>query len=204
MMAWRARCAVMVGLLWSATPGCGADEPGGQATTAATTGPGGSTGTGTGAAGGAGTATTSSAGAGGGAGGSSTPPEVAAARCGLDYDWLPASAVGDVVSSETPHSTLTVAEALVAKVALASEGLDLGRIPAFETLAHRVVYTTQDRGQLREATTLVVVPQVAQAQSFPVLLFHHGTTGLNDTCAPTYGLEDSSSEAFAVALLLSL
>jgi acetyl esterase/lipase len=138
----------------------------------------------------------------GGQGGEPMPIELA--RCGLDYDWLPSTSVGAVVSNETPHSTLTVPEALVTKIALQLSGLSFNRDPGYETLAHRITYTTQDRGTAREATSLVVVPQVTTAESFPVLVFHHGTTGHNDLCAPTYMFEDSNSPQFDVALLLSM
>jgi dienelactone hydrolase len=148
-----------------------------------------------------GSATTGGA---GGVGGMALPSVVEQARCGLDFDWLPASSVGTVVSQTTPHGSLSVGEAVLAKLLLASQGIGFNRTPSYETMAHRMVYTTQDRGQPRQATSLVVVPQVSQTESFPVILFHHGTTGLADICAPTYGIEDPNSEAYAVALLLSL
>ncbi len=132
----------------------------------------------------------------------STPVETA--RCGLEFSWLPKSSVGAVTSSETPQSALTIAKAVLAQVVFQSQGLTLHRVPTHATLAHRIVYTTQDRGQSREATGLVVVPQVTQSKTFPMIVFHHGTTGLTDICAPSLDFEDSSTENYAVALLLSL
>lgn len=169
-------------------------------------GAGGSTGgAGAGAAGGAGAMGGMPAGGDGGLGGAGAgPPTPADTRCGLDFDWLPASSVGSLVGSETPQSTLTVLEAQIAKLALASEGLELERSVDHETLAHRIVYTTQDRGEPREATALVIVPQVSGAETFPVIVWHHGTTGLTDACAPSAGIEDSDSTNFAVALVLSI
>jgi dienelactone hydrolase len=189
------------------TTACGSDSSnsGAGGTTSATGGSGGSGGTGGDATGGMGGQGAGGTGVGGQGGiGGSELTALEQARCGLSYEWLPASSVGALVTDDTPHSSLNLLEAITAKALLETQGIEFDRDPAFETLAHRIVYTTQDRGEPREASALVVVPQVSQAQTFPVLLFHHGTTGLNDGCAPTFGFEDDSTEAYAVALLLSL
>ena len=181
-----------------ALPACGSDGT----TTTSSSSTGGAASAGGGAFGGAGGAATGGGGEGGAGGGDPMP--VTLARCGLTFAWLDPTTMGTVVTDDTPHSTLTILEAFAAKAIVQNQGFDFDRSPQYETLAHRIVYTTQDRGQPREATALVVVPQVDQPETFPVLLFHHGTTGMTDACAPTYQFEDTQSEGFLVGLLMSL
>ena len=49
----------------------------------------------------------------------------------------------------------------------------------------RVRYSTQDRGQVVEASALVVVPNVAQGTSLGTVLWTHPTSGFTDACAPS-------------------
>lgn len=132
------------------------------------------------------------------------PQVVIDSRCGLDFRWLDPDTVGRLVSYETPHDELDVGEASVLEIALLSEGILLNREPTYSTRLHRMVYTTQDRGVEREATAMVILPEVDSSMTMPVILWHHGTTGANDQCAPSFNIEDTSSEQFAVAAILSL
>jgi acetyl esterase/lipase len=125
-------------------------------------------------------------------------------ECGMpSYQWLPAAQVGGVLEDD-PQGTVTVAGAQLLRIALASNGLTLHRAPDFATRLHHIRYQTQDRGQLIDATAMVVLPEVDTAQNLPVLLYLHGTTGLNDSCAPSANLDDSESDNYKASLLLSM
>jgi len=124
--------------------------------------------------------------------------------CGMPgYDWLPAEQVGAVLEDEV-HDRVTIAEAQVLRLALANEGLVLHRAPDYRTRMHRIQYRTQDRGLPIDATAMVVVPELDAPETRPVLLFLHGTTGLNDSCAPSANVDDSGSDNYKASLLLSM
>jgi len=119
------------------------------------------------------------------------------------YDWLPATATGAVLEDEA-HDVATVAEAQLLRLALANGGLILHRAPDYKTRLHRIRYRTQDRGHEIDATAMVVVPELDAPQTLPVLLFLHGTTGLNDSCAPSANLDDTGSDNYKASFLLSI
>ncbi len=112
----------------------------------------------------------------------------APARCGLPaYSWLPIAQVGAVRTWE-PHDVAQLTPgALKALLAQAN----LGDPPKGITHAvrnFRLRYTTQDKGQLVEATAVVSVPSDMGTQPAPVLLWLHGTSGWMDDCAPSKDL----------------
>lgn len=124
--------------------------------------------------------------------------------CGQDsYQWLDTEQMGDVVASTT-HDPLTVAEANLARAALVLNKMPWGRSVNYATQLHELRYVTQDRGQLIEATGYYITPVVDTDTEFPVLLSLHGTSGVSDPCAPSRNLDDSSSDNFAYAVVLSL
>jgi acetyl esterase/lipase len=192
------------------------DDSGGGGPSAGAGGVGGSGGS-AGASGGSGGASGGSGGATGGSAGVTTDagldatsdaaPDAKAfahGECGMPgYDWLPAAQVGAVLEDEA-HDVATVAEAVLLQAYLANNGLKLERVPTYKTQLHRIRYVTQDRGKSIEATAMVVVPQPSAAKTMPVLLFLHGTTGLNDSCSPSANLDDTSSDNYKASFLLSL
>lgn len=112
------------------------------------------------------------------------------------YDWLPADAVGDIVSYEEQllyHLPPVLIEELIAEYGYA---LDLPL--TYTPRVFKMRYTTQDRGQLREATAMVGFPDLAApdappTEALPAALFLHGTTGYADKCAPSLGLEGAAA-----------
>lgn len=55
-----------------------------------------------------------------------------------------------------------------------------------DSIATRILYTTTGRdGEITLATGLVLVPENAPTEPLPVVLWTHGTTGIEVTCAPT-------------------
>ena len=49
----------------------------------------------------------------------------------------------------------------------------------------RIRYSTQDRGEIVEASALVSVPNVAQGTALGTVLWTHPTSGFTDACAPS-------------------
>ena len=69
-------------------------------------------------------------------------------------------------------------------VLLRAEPFDTG-MPD-NSVATRILYTTTGLdGQITLATGIVIVPSVAPSEPMPVVLWAHGTTGINVSCAPT-------------------
>ena len=123
--------------------------------------------------------------------------------CDQGYQLLPANSVGAMVASNS-RDPLSELEAGLARTALILDGQPWGRDVNHETQLHEIRYTTQDRGQLVEATGYVIAPVVDALEEFPVLLMMHGTTGVSDQCAPSRNLDDDESDNFGLALILSL
>ncbi|HEY3352592.1 MAG TPA: lipase family protein [Polyangia bacterium] len=131
-------------------------------------------------------------------------PAWPAATCGVPATtWLPRAQVGHVVSWADAQRTLLTAPTIDVLIAAA------GASELFAPAAHGIQmftlrYTTQDRGRPVEATGLVAVPwdDGQPAQSFPVVLFTHGTTGFMGACAPSHTQGDG--DVFPLLLLASL
>jgi dienelactone hydrolase len=126
-------------------------------------------------------------------------------RCGAaPYSWLPAANMGDVLESsgKASHSKYDLGLALLK---LVSDGaLKTTRLPQHNTKSSLIRYQTQDRGKLVDATAMVTWPD--EAQSFPILLFLHGTAGFTDACAPSMEIVDAELGGFSTGtgMLLSL
>lgn len=112
--------------------------------------------------------------------------------CGLTgYTWLPRGQVGAVLDHDedalSPMDSVTV-DGFISVVSDA-----LSPVP-YGARLFTLRYTTQDKGRVVEATGLVGVPWTEEglAGDFPVILFHHGTTGFSGDCAPsTLGAENN-------------
>jgi pimeloyl-ACP methyl ester carboxylesterase len=132
--------------------------------------------------------------------GASTPP-MPRGGCGLEpYEWLPRDQVGQVVSFREDLANRLSAETIDLAVVVAGAA---GLIPpaSYGSQLFHLRYTTQDRGQPVQATGLVAVPwrEGAARQSFPMVLFLHGTTGYTGRCAPSRTL--SQNDVLPLVLL---
>ena len=111
--------------------------------------------------------------------------------CGMPpYQWLPQGDVGDLITwQELPQYRLTPELIALLLVQAGSPGVIQ---PQFGTRVYYVRYLTQDRGESREATALVGIPDlpatVDPATTFPVSLFLHPTVGYANACTPSDGL----------------
>ena len=123
------------------------------------------------------------------------------AVCGAaPYAWLPPAEVGEVVSwAELPLSQVPAAELQALLSATEFDGV--------AEILHgarnfRLRYTTQDRGQRREATAAVGVPFGDDVPDgpLPVVVWLHGTTGFSDGCVPS---RDDLEAAAAPTVLAS-
>lgn len=109
------------------------------------------------------------------------------ARCGMpDYAWQKDAPLGQVVSSEQ------VATFRATVLAGLAQDADISGLPElkYDVGAHLVTYTTQDRGTLVDATSLVAWPEgLPEGTSLPTLLLLHGTSGFTDGCGPSSDAE---------------
>ena len=103
--------------------------------------------------------------------------------CGLaPYELVGPDALGTIVEVEEAPDLSLSASTIELTLSLADlPGERFGITYDVETW--RVRYTTQDRGELVEATMLLSFPVGAGA--VPTLAWLHGTTGFTDACAPS-------------------
>lgn len=123
--------------------------------------------------------------------------------CGMaPYSWLPPDEVG---------ALLEFSEDLLLNLSPELIGQMLGELgypdivtPQWGTRAFRIRYTTQDKGQLVEATAMVGLPDVGPLgdalQQFPTTLFLHPTVGYADSCAPSSGIVGSAGAVLPATL----
>lgn len=105
-------------------------------------------------------------------------------RCGQTLPaWLDDPALGEVTAVGEERE---ISEAII-EVLIAAEGMELPQEPAYDVGVRLISYTTQDRGELIEATALVAYPTSAEEGEgpFDVLAILHGTSGFTDACAPS-------------------
>lgn len=111
----------------------------------------------------------------------------APARCGQpDHAWLEDPSLGDVISS---REVATFTTALLT-LAFESQGFVPARPLEHDVTVDQILYVTQDRGALVEATAGVAYPTRGFADGGPrdVLLLLHGSAGFADACAPSNDL----------------
>ncbi len=121
------------------------------------------------------------------------PPALALAddpaSCGQPaYRWIADDTLGSIV--ERVELQRLPAAALGALTAAAD--IDIPRPFTYDVVVEQIVYVTQDRGALVEATALVGRPDPTRGAIAPdVGLFAllHGTSGFSDDCAPSNTLE---------------
>lgn len=126
-------------------------------------------------------------------------------RCGASpHDWLDAQSMGSVLEQQSKASH-SVVELGLGLLSLINDGaIKTTRLPQHATKAELIRYQTQDRGQVIDATALVTYPD--ETGTFPVLLVLHGTSGFNDSCAPTMGMATGDWGGFddELGLMMSL
>ena len=104
-------------------------------------------------------------------------------HCGMDsYTWMTEGPFGEVTDFGVNKS---ISADLLEGVAQ-SQGITPPKPLEHDVVIQQFSYKTQDRGSTIEASSLVAYPQgVDRAEPTDVLLFLHGTTGFNDSCAPS-------------------
>ncbi len=107
----------------------------------------------------------------------------APARCGAPaYSWLRSPRLGEVVS----RTRVAAFTARSLTTAIGAAGLTLGRPFEHDVAIDTLVYMTQDRGALVQASTALVYPvHLSERRALPTLLFEHGTSGWTTGCGPT-------------------
>jgi acetyl esterase/lipase len=122
------------------------------------------------------------------------------ARCGaVPYQWLDDPSLGELLSHEEVL-TFSADDLQGLTDGLKSTFL-LSRPFTHAVSVERVLYTTQDRGKLVEATGAIAFP--AGAGPFPVILWEHGTTGYVDRCAPSATADQYLSSGFIMTFLVA-
>ena len=123
------------------------------------------------------------------------------ARCGADaYAWLPGTAVGEPIGWEDGFFDELTVEDLEALADLV--GIGVGAPLIHDVRLAKIRYSTQDRGQVVEATGLMAIPTSTPEHPgpTPLMLMLHGTSGFNDSCAPSAGLADNVGAALIASL----
>ncbi|NOY27449.1 MAG: hypothetical protein GXP62_16405 [Oligoflexia bacterium] len=111
-------------------------------------------------------------------------PDLPVTGCGLDaYDWVSLDQVGQIVSVEEAPELSYGVDTINGILKMVDLG-ELTPVP-YGVRAWRVRYTTQDKGQLIQATGYLALPDVDVPTTVPVMLWNHPTTGFTDICAPT-------------------
>ncbi|MDF1564855.1 MAG: lipase family protein [Deltaproteobacteria bacterium] len=119
----------------------------------------------------------------------------APARCGQPaYAWREDLPLGEVLEHH-PGDPMGLFEELTAEALqklMADSGRDLGVAPVHDVASFRLRYRTQDRGESTDATAILALPLLSRGEraTYPLMVYFHGTSGLNDACAPSAGLGD--------------
>jgi len=115
----------------------------------------------------------------------SGPPPIDPGGCGLTgYAWLPAGQVGEIIDDS--EDALSPMEGVMVDGLVSVISDVLSPVP-YGARLFNVRYTTQHKGRSVEATGMIGVPWTPDgpAGKFPVVLFHHGTTGFTGHCSPS-------------------
>jgi hypothetical protein len=116
------------------------------------------------------------------------------------YEWLPFDQTGKVVAWEEDPLLALDAE-MIDSLLGSFDYHHLSPVPyGVRVFVYR--YTTQDRGELVEATSVLSVPidAAGRRRDFSTVVWLHGTTGFSDDCAPSRNL-DGKGQSGATASL---
>ncbi|MCB9766114.1 MAG: hypothetical protein H6739_40435 [Alphaproteobacteria bacterium] len=109
-------------------------------------------------------------------------PDLPTAACGTQsWDWVPPATLGEVVDWERVDEWSLDKGTIAGLMSLA--GFSGLVEPQYDVQTWRIRYTTQDRGEVVEATAILSMP--AAAIDAPMLAYFHPTTGFDDHCAPS-------------------
>ena len=115
--------------------------------------------------------------------------------CGLpEYPIVDTADMGQVLD----HAFVIEFEPATIDGLLKAQGFDALTPVQYGARVYKIRYTTQDRGEMVEATGFVSLPVGATVEERPVVLWAHGTTGFTDKCAPT-----AASDGYVVPALLA-
>lgn len=105
------------------------------------------------------------------------------ARCGMPaYAWSDSDQLGDVSS----YGDTTSFTADLLNFASLAAGIALPAPAQYDVTIEQFEYTTQDRGALIDASSLVAYPEgLDPSEDAPVVLLLHGTAGFSDGCSPS-------------------
>lgn len=112
----------------------------------------------------------------------------APASCGMPaYTWLEDGTLGEVLDRVEVQRLPAAALGAIT----AAAGVAIPRPFEYDVVVEQIVYVTQDRGRLVEATALVGWPDVPDGEAPPggLMALMHGTAGFSDDCAPSNTLE---------------
>jgi acetyl esterase/lipase len=127
-------------------------------------------------------------------------PDLPGASCGnLDYAWRSTGEVGALIDYERVDDYSLESTQVDALLPLVD--MDAFAPVPYSAAVYRMRYTTQEKGQITEATSLVSFPDVNTGESMPTLLLLHGTTGFVDVCAPSNMTILEASPAVVTAAL---
>lgn len=123
------------------------------------------------------------------------------ARCGMaSFTWLDDDRLGEVLERQPLHEYPV--DFLAPALAALDDVAAVRRKPTHDVYLDRFRYTTQDQGQLVEATGLYAFP--VGPGPFPLILYTHGTSGYSDECAPSaHGGNPLHPDVLVPALLAS-
>jgi hypothetical protein len=127
-------------------------------------------------------------------------PQLPIALCDMaPYQLLPREQVGQLVSWE--FLLLDFTPRALDRILEQAGYTALSPVP-FGAKVFRYRYTTQDRGELVEATATIAVPANAElpSEKLSFVLSLHGTSGFSPPCAPS-GREDGPAQAAMMAAL---
>jgi len=120
----------------------------------------------------------------------------APAQCGqTPFAWLDSPRLGEVNGTDMREEI----DASASRVLLALSKI---QIPAtvHDVAVERLSYTTQDRGTLLAATSLIAYPTDMPKGKVDILVVLHGTSGFTDKCAPS-NVKDTRALVAALAAL---
>lgn len=114
----------------------------------------------------------------------------------LDHDWVQSSQLGEVTIEQIYEPVSAGKNWRNEELANIFAGTDLEFNNDYDTQAIRFSYTTQDRGELKQATGVMVVPLTDEAKDLPMMLTLHGYSGMNAESAVSAGWDEGRQDAY--------
>ena len=119
------------------------------------------------------------------------------------FGWWGTEDLGQILESEFKHHFSK--EALGGFVSGLSDYVQLSRDFTYDAAVHRILYQTQNRGFLTDATALIAYPlQWPEVEPIGVLLYLHGTAGFRDQCSPSSQIDSIFEANYGNAAILAM